>query len=347
MTVNQSFLLHRSTYDKKHTLLETLSGAAAFLGRPYVDVFEGGVMHISASSTGGGTPDQRRLYQDGSLLLVGSVSGEYLAGMYGETTTPPGYGIYSVSANAEIWRWNIDNVPERVASPTQMSRFTWSNQEQALFGLRYNGSYTRLCKLSSLNFAAETSTADTAFGPAYSTDILANGGIVDGRVYICSDNAINTGRMGWVDALNGTYTELVDYAQDTGTGIVCASTYNGSGAVIAIQCGDTGAGNRIDLWDTAGSRAAQVTLASESATGYDTLGNWVHDRVNNYLWVKRAGSALLYVIDLSNGTVRDTWEAADLPDSGTGLQLLGPVGSPSGGVYAVGGATINKLYRLG
>ena len=337
------------TYTKQYTLLDTLSGSGIFLGRPYVRTFDNGVMHITVSTTGS-TPDQRRLYTSldaTTTVTTSSTATEYLNGLYAETTNPPGHGVYTDASLSAINRWNVDNVNEYVTATNQLSNFNWCNNQQSLFCLRYNGSYTRVVKISSFNWAAHTCTVDTAFGPAYSSDILDNGCLIDDRVYICSDNAINTGRMGWIHAATGAYTELVDYAQDTGTGIVCADTYTGSNPKIAIQCGDTGTGNRVDIWSSAGSRTAQITLPAESTTGYDTLTNWVHDRVNNYLWVKRSGAATVYVIDLDSNTLHDTWSAGDFPSSGTGLQLLGPVGSPSGGIYAVMGSGPNKLYRLG
>lgn len=336
------------TYTKQYTLIDTLSGSGIYVGRQYARTFDNNILHISVSTTGG-VPDQRRLYSDvdTNTYITRAASSEYLNGLYGETTTPPGWGIYTDASLSTVNRWNIDDATEYVTATNQLSRFTWDDDAQALFCLRYNGSYTRVVKLSSFNWAAHTCTTNTTFGPAYSTDILDNGCLLQGRVYVCSDNTINTGRMGWVDTSTGSYTELVDYAQDTGTGIVCADDYAGTNAQIAIQCGDTGNGNRVDFYNSSGTRTNQVTLAAESTTGYDTLHYWVHDRVNNYLWVKRNGAATVYVIDVGSGTLHDTWTSSDFPSSGAGLQLLGPVGAGSGGVYAIMGSSLNKLYKLG
>lgn len=337
------------TYTKTYTLCDTVSGSGVFIANTYARTFDNDVLHISVNTTGGGVPDQRRLYSSPTTAtyITYASSNEYLNGLYGESTTPPGWGIYTDASSSSVNRWNIDNVNEYVTATTQLSRFTWDDDAQALFCLRFNGSYTRVVKLSSFNWAAHTCTTDTAFGPTYSTDILNNGCLIQGRVYVCSDNSINTGRMGWVDTSTGSYTELVDYAQDTGTGIVCASDYIGTSPFIVMQCGDTGNGNRVDFYNTAGSRTGQVTLAAESTTGYDTLEHWVHDRVNNYIWVKRAGAATVYVIDATTGLLHDTWTSSDFPSSGTGLQLIGPVGAASGGIFALIGSPLNKLYKLG
>jgi hypothetical protein len=341
------------TYAKDYILLDTLPGSDAFAisneDRSNM-VFDNGVL-LTTIAASAGNYTRRNLYSpadNGTPVIEGSgyING-IGCGLYGETTTPPGWMLYGeYPGNTKTYRWNADNLnTEFVSHSSARTMDVWSDAQQAMFGTHYDGANTRLAKFHTFNWVANTVSVDIAtYAAAGGTvhEIIANGGIIAGRVYYSIDRTSSAGLFGYVNATTGAHTTVKDYANAFGRGIICAQSYLGASPVIAIQNGDTGEANKIDFWDSAGSRVGQVTLTGESTTAYNSINEMCHDRVNNFLWAKVGTS--IYVIDMDGYTIFDKFISAELPVS---PYIIGPVGSPGGGIYAIGGAGNNELYRLG
>lgn len=181
-----------------------------------------------------------------------------------------------------------------------------------------------------------------------SLQLFRNGSIVDGRFYVVN-NA--TGQVGWANTTTGAYTQLVDYDNVVGVGIVCADNYLGSNPRVVVQRGTTGQGNYVDVWNTAGSLVGSIHLPDESTTAYATLRNWTFDYVNNYVWCKCDVSSdrVIYVLDLNDYTIHDVYAIADLPSGTNSIIPISGVGSPVGGIYALHApaVTYTQIYKLG
>lgn len=339
-----------SSYNKGYTLLNTVPD----LGFPsdiYARSFDNGIVHISGTSATPGFYTVQYLYtfSTSNTPLSGSLGNALCIGLVGETTTPPGYGVYQSYPSGGQWnRWNADNLTTEYITTGLpaggTTQVVWCNQEQALFGTYYNGTRTELSKYSTLNWATHTMTTDnlTYRTAGYDLNIMQNGALIDGRIYV---QATSTGQFGWVNALTGTYTQVADYTNSPVKGIVCAATYSGASPFIVTQNADTGSANVVDVWNNAGTRIAQITLTAESTTGYGMLSSFSHDRVNNYVWCRCSGVNKLYVLDMNTYTIRDSYTSGELPHTNT--TPIGPVGAIGGGIYAIGGTNFNFIYKFG
>jgi hypothetical protein len=275
-----------------------------------------------------------------------------VGGAYGKST-PPGYGIYKeISASNTYYRINQDGVWEYFANgglTDASNEVVWEDSQQILFTVL--PSSNTIIGIESINWVAHTCTVDTT---TYNTSgyadpiIIANGGLVDGRVYVAD---IGAGEIGRINAISGVFTSIANYANiiggSTNAPILCSPDYLGSSAIIATQCGTTNQGNYIDFYNTADTLVGHVQLPLESNTTY---GNYQlsYDYVNHYLFVK-ATTRAVYVIDMSSYTVVDTYTSAEMPD-GMNFFFAGALGSPLGGIYIISrpsGVVYNTIYKLG
>ena len=354
MTVNQSFLLHRSTYLKGSTLLYTSATRYIY----YQAWYEGVVQTTNFSAATGDTSHLFSFSSSNNPTIDTALSPPRLfLARQSPKLTPPGDGVFMRGdfAGDLYLRDNGAGTYQSASSFAVNSNDTWGAwSDNAGELLLPDTSAGGLISFTSINWAAGTFSRNATKYNAIpgagvnALGIVRNGAVVDDRCYVYN---LNTGQLGWVHTGTGAYTSVVDYVNAPNIGVLCADNYLGSNPRIAMQRGVTNEGNNVDIYDTTGALVATINLPAESTTVYSNLSNFVFDYVNNYLWCKAGSSAdrVIYVFDLNNYTIRDIYAAAELPSGTSNILPVPALGSPAGGIYAIHApaGTYTQMYKLG
>jgi len=354
VTVNQTFLLNRSTYTKQSTLL--YSSATRYV---YYQAWYSGIVQTSNFSAA--TGDTSHLFNFNSsntpAIDTGLSPERLFLGRQSPKFTPPGDGIFMRGGvSGPLYLRNNGAGTYQSANTTNINANdvwgAWSdNAEEFLLPDTSTGgliSYTSI-DWAAGSFVRSTTKYNTIPGAgSQALAIVRNGTVVDDRCYVYN---LVTGELGWAHTGTGAYTSVVDYANVPNVGVVCADNYLGSNPRIAMQRGVTNEGNKVDVYDTSGALVGSITLPSESTTTYNNLSNFVFDYINNYLWCKSSASTdrVIYVLNLNDYTIRDVFAQAQLPSGTSNIIPIPALGSPAGGIYAVHApaGTYTEIYKLG